>query len=1290
MKRLLAIILLLPGASLMGQTWEFKTPPSAIRRTQVNADWRQYRSLELELLRLSPAPKEPLLCTLFFETKQDWWFESRRTWVLDGSREKFRFSLSLGELSPDWQAATKGCRTFGPDTLRWVRCWGIKVFSAGEQKMKLHVGKLKLIPRKPERPEILDLELPKTPSADRLNPVRFRLGGFYGNWFNSAEIRGQLVWHEDGRARRAPVYYRQGYARVRRPGVKEPGLQALERPVWQANFTPAKAAEYQLTLELTIHGQSLVRKLGPVKVGPPVARAGAARGGNTDFLKKYAGPQLYRYGKADWQYPDPERRLDKYWRAQLDWTPAWGHYTGLGEFEQQIAWRLEQEIRTQPSNQSWPLLLFSEDELDNHGIYNWSDHPLNEENGGELDRAAELFNSKKGARLMLDRARYLWARYGALKQVSGLLIVLNRPQDAAVNWVQSISATLAAEFPGIRLFCNNPGLPARFKTKALRLVSTWQTDRRLSPFSFITANLTKREVILEGRYPGSTAMISKKLVHHWAGASVFAVDIRTSEAAGNEVKVMCFLRTDSNTVYQSRLLWLREDDWNRVYFPLDRSEFWSCLQDPKRRLAPWELLNIREIGLRFFCDEANEVMLNVRNSRLLWPYQIEAEKWGKLRIVGLKAPRKKVPQYSKFELDFQLNRVFNNPYDPREIDVAITLLDPNGRPLRHPGYYHEPWRLEMIGGSEIPVRASRPGWRARFTPWVPGKYEWRLTAKAGAEKVTAAGAFVCTPTAGKGFVRLSEHDPRMFEFSNGSFFYPIGHNIRSPSDRRPNIFGAKTLANAGRADKQGTRAFESWYKRMKANGENFTRIWMCSWWCGLEWNATYPGYHGLDYYNQQNAARLDRLLELAEKEGIYVNLEPFNHGALSTYIDKDWRHNPLSRTQPGGFLRYATDFFTSAKAQRMHRQKLRYTIARWGYSPAIAFWGIITETEWVEPYFRGLGWVNDSMLEKGSHVPRPYKTSRHMDKMRKWLVETGEYLHQTDAHPHPVTTHFSNPQNGLEMWKRDNIQIVHNNAYTMFAGIWQRHRFKQSNGVADVINEYGRFFGRYQRPLLIGEWGGHPERNRESHLIAELHTGLWASFMSNISGITGYWWWNLIDAYDLYYHFKAVAAFAEGEDRRGKDYVSARADLKFPAGGSSSLRSRRRGLVLYNRHELFAYIYSQAINTHNRSTVVNSFTDPTFPESGAGALEAPITLANGRYRLEYWNTFTGKLIKTGTITLADSKRKIPIISHRVDLALKVKSLDRKAKSPRPSGRPTETGTSHEIRTAPSTAPKRAR
>jgi hypothetical protein len=128
----------------------------------------------------------------------------------------------------------------------------------------------------------------------------------------------------------------------------------------------------------------------------------------------------------------------------------------------------------------------------------------------------------------------------------------------------------------------------------------------------------------------------------------------------------------------------------------------------------------------------------------------------------------------------------------------------------------------------------------------------------------------------------------------------------------------------------------------------------------------------------------------------------------------------------------------------------------------------------------------------------------------------------------------------------------------------------------------------------------------------------------------------------------------QGEDRRGKDYQSDRAFLRFPGRGVRSDMGERDGLVLYNKNELFAYIYSRGINRKKNSTVPRGFEDPSFPESGPGKLTAPEELADGRYTLEYWNTFTGKPVKTSTVTIGGRDRSIPIMSHHVDLALKMK------------------------------------
>ena len=204
---------------------------------------------------------------------------------------------------------------------------------------------------------------------------------------------------------------------------------------------------------------------------------------------------------------------------------------------------------------------------------------------------------------------------------------------------------------------------------------------------------------------------------------------------------------------------------------------------------------------------------------------------------------------------------------------------------------------------------------------------------------------------------------------------------------------------------------------------------MGPWWGALEWNPTQGPYHGLDYYSQENAARLDRVMELAEKNGIYINLETMNHGAISSGIDHDWENNPLNADVPGGYLKYATDFLSSERAQKSHRNKLRYTIARWGYSTAIAWWGTVTEAEWTEPYARSLSWFKP---DRNIRAPKPYHTDKYVVPLYRWISKTGGYIRSNDAHPHLVSTHFSNPQNGIDVWRWPHTEVVHHYAYPTF------------------------------------------------------------------------------------------------------------------------------------------------------------------------------------------------------------------------------------------------------------------
>ncbi len=1239
MNRTLMILLLFLAfcAPLFAETWTFKTPPTAVKTVPVDADWRKFDALELDFRLMEQSnPTSTLVCTFFFQTKQDLWLESRQELAIGDKKQTIR--LRLDDLSPDWRVGNTR-RAFDGDTLRWVRSWGIKVFSPDAHTGKIELSDLRLIPAKERSIEVSDIMLPELPAAGNVNPVRFRLIGFRGNPFSSSDISCKLIWKEEGKEKSAPFYFRQEFQTFKHPGAGEILTNAFERPFWQADWMPAGEGKYHLRVELQTSGSRITGKLGQVTVGSARASAEAVEASKAApafATMTNSSPRMLEFKNGKWTDATTLSSNCGYWVAPLDWTGKWGRYTGSGEFEQLTAWQIEQELRRCPTNISRPMLLFNDDELETFSKFNWLDNPLNAVNGGNLKRAGDIFTDDNSRRIVLDRARYLCARYSRYPGAAGLLIRMKRIEPAALAWVNAIATKLNEEFPGIPIFCDNPELLERWRSSPLEPDGRWTADRRIARGTIVHMQENGKTLSIEGRYPGSSAVICKRM-QHFAGAEVLACDITTPPVSNNGFKAMCCLRTDPDTLFQSKLVELRNDDCNHVHFNLDDPAFWTCPRNPARRLTDDQLLNITELELRFFCDEPEDGRIEVRNFALLWPYKTDYEKRA-LAISGLKGNAGQVGQYEKLEFEFQLNRTFNNPYNPHEIDVAIELTDPDNKQLHHPGFFYEPWSLDMKDGVETAVRQpDRPSWRVRFTPSKPGKYEWKLIAKSGDEQAAVTtGSFVCVSNPSPGFVRTSKPDPKCFEFSDGSFFYPIGYNLRSPSDRRTGAQMRGSTENADWADAQGTRAYEKWFRLMRENDINLTRVWMCPWWCGLEWAPEYEGYHGIGYYNQANAARLDRIMELAEKEKVYVCLETVNHGGLSTMTDADWQDNPYNKDMhPGGYVSRATQFFTDPRCIESHRNKMRYVVARWGYSTAIAWYGILTEAEWTEAYGAG-GKTRNTFLD--------------------WIAATGGYIRDTDAQPHLVSAHFSNPGNGLDMWRRDNVDVVHNNAYTFFTEFWERDQFAESQGVADVIYVFGKVYEPYSRekPLMIGEWGGDANGNRKQQLVAELHTGLWAMTMTRTAGIGGYWWWNLVDADNLYDRFKSIAVFMKGEDRRGKNYKSERAKLTYPSIGSADDLSVRAGLVLYSRNELFAYVYSCAINRHKYSLVAKGADDKSLPESGNGFLAVPHDFQNGDYTVEYWDTFAGSVINTAEVTVSAESRRIPLISHRVDLAIKVK------------------------------------
>ena len=149
-----------------------------------------------------------------------------------------------------------------------------------------------------------------------------------------------------------------------------------------------------------------------------------------------------------------------------------------------------------------------------------------------------------------------------------------------------------------------------------------------------------------------------------------------------------------------------------------------------------------------------------------------------------------IEQYGRFELSFDVSTVATNPYFPYDenpptgvetaagVTVDALLLAPgetewnNARTL--PCFYYQPVEEVGTGDTAALLPVGEAEWRCRFTPEQVGTWQYKMRATdAGGTSESPESGFSCINCTGdncRGFVRVSQSDPRFFEFSNGEPF----------------------------------------------------------------------------------------------------------------------------------------------------------------------------------------------------------------------------------------------------------------------------------------------------------------------------------------------------------------------------------------------------------------------------------------------------------------------------------------------------------------------------------------
>ena len=242
----------------------------------------------------------------------------------------------------------------------------------------------------------------------------------------------------------------------------------------------------------------------------------------------------------------------------------------------------------------------------------------------------------------------------------------------------------------------------------------------------------------------------------------------------------------------------------------------------------------------------------------------------------------------------------------------------------------------------------------------------------------------------------------------------------------------------------------------------------------LPWGAD-PNRPFIGYYNAKDSYMLDKVVEAAEQDGIYLEL------CIAT---RDiYMHMLRDDSSP-----------EYDKAVKQIKPFLRYCVARWGYSTNVAMWEYWNEQD------------------PGLPTDRCY-------------TELGEYLEQIDPYHHLRATSAWHPS--PRDWRHPKLDTADIHFYLRPDAKegWQ-------DEVAAVLDRAG--FTREQapdKPAMFAEFGlagadfGFSPRTGDDVELVHVHNALWASALSGISSTTCLWWWDEYDKMDVYRHYRPLASF---------------------------------------------------------------------------------------------------------------------------------------------------------------------
>jgi hypothetical protein len=423
-----------------------------------------------------------------------------------------------------------------------------------------------------------------------------------------------------------------------------------------------------------------------------------------------------------------------------------------------------------------------------------------------------------------------------------------------------------------------------------------------------------------------------------------------------------------------------------------------------------------------------------------------------------------IEQYAKAEFEILLKERYTNPYDAGEIALNMILKNPEGEQVFLPCYFES--------GDQMNSK-----WKARFSPRQTGEftYHFELFINGNKKAESVKNQFVTMESDKDGFLHTA--DFWTLRFDSGKPFRGIGENVgwesRSFEDPKWN--------------------YDYLLPALSNNGANFFRCWMAPNNFPLEWKIVKDTKRYTDsdeYFNPGGIKRLDEVIEMLDSLNLYVMIAFDSHNALME--GNQWEIHNYNKKN-GGPAENPAEFFTLKESREKYKNRLRYIVARWGYSTNVAAWEFFNE-------------IDNAAYTRSDSIIIPHEA------IIDWHREMASYLKEIDPYDHIITTSVSHREiEGLYALEELDLN--------------QMHIYKRTKQIPEGIMRYTEM---YNKPFAWGEFGYEWDWNKDFSKIAEefdhdFKIGLWYGLFNPTPVLPMSWWWEFFDERGMTTWFNSIA-----------------------------------------------------------------------------------------------------------------------------------------------------------------------